>query len=291
MELRTPLAYLFVMDSEQHEHSRAVWSEMAPGWDRHSDYMWETTKHVASWLVDRAEVREGDVVLEIAGGPGHVGMLAAEKVGPGGRVLGTDFSPEMVEVTQRRAAERGLENLEARVLDAEAMDLADDSVDAVICRWGFMLMFRPEVALQECRRVLKEGRALSFSVWGGPQDNLWVTIPGMVMTQMGYPPGGDPFGPGGMFSMSDHERIRELATSAGFQEVQVEEMPVDWTFSSSDEAWTYTTEVAGALAALVRTLPDDEVARFREALDEQQQHFMTPEGLKLPGKTVNVVAR
>src|SRR5918994_1010841 len=98
--------------------------------------------------------------------------------------------------TLDRATRLGLENVDNRVLDAEQMDLDDDSVDGIICRWGFMLMLRPEMALSECRRVLKDGRRIALSVWAGPERNPWVTVTGMTMVQLGYQPGGDPFDPG-----------------------------------------------------------------------------------------------
>jgi ubiquinone/menaquinone biosynthesis C-methylase UbiE len=276
--------------AEDRDKSRATWDDMAPGWERHRDYMWRTTRHVAAWLVDNAGVKEGDTVLDVAGGPGDNGFLAAERLGSSGKLIETDFAPQMVDVARRRADDLGLRNVETRVLDAEKMDLADDSVDAVICRWGFMLMFDPRAALAECRRVLKDGRRLAFSVWGGPDKNPWVTVTGMTMIQLGHQPGGDPFGPGGMFSMSDHDAIRDMVTAAGFTDVSIEEMPVDWTFATFEDSWNFMTQVAGALAALVKQLPSDEVQKFRTALEAQEEAFRTDAGISLPGVTVNVVA-
>jgi ubiquinone/menaquinone biosynthesis C-methylase UbiE len=278
------------MTQKAHEQSRAVWDRMAPGWDRYRDYMWATTRHVAEWLLEHAEAREGKVILDVAGGPGELGFLAAERVGPSGRVIETDFAAQMVEVAGRRAEELELANLETRQLDAERMDLDDDSVDGIVCRWGFMLMLDPQAALAECRRVLKDGGRLAFSVWGRPEQNPWVTVSGMTMMQLGHMPGGDPFGPGGMFSMSDEGTIRSMVTDAGFEVLAVEEMPVVWTFESFDQDWEFTTQVAGAIAALVEELPDDEVERFRAALEENMAPFRTDSGLSMPGVTINVAA-
>src|SRR5687767_1118712 len=125
-------AYVASMSTEAHEKSRAVWDDMAPGWERYRDYMWNRTRHVAEWLVDNVGAKEGDTILDLAGGPGENGFLAAERVGPTGKVIETDFAPQMVEVARRRAESLGLENVEARVLDAERMDLPDDSVDGII---------------------------------------------------------------------------------------------------------------------------------------------------------------
>ena len=279
------------MTVEAHEKSRAVWDDMAPGWERYRDHMWEMTRHVAQWLVDNVDAREGDTILDLAGGPGDNGFLAAERVGPTGKVIETDFAPQMVEVARRRAEALGLANVETRVLDAEKMDLEDDSIDGIICRWGFMLMIDPGAALAECRRVLKDGRPLSLSVWGGPEKNPWVTVTGMTMVQLGHQPGGDPFGPGGMFSLSDHDALRTALTEAGFTDITVEEMPVVWKFESFDATWDFMTHVAGAIAAAVKEFPPDEVERLRSALKENMEPFVTETGgYEEPGVTINVRA-
>lgn len=278
------------MTQEAHEKSRAIWDEMAPGWERNRDYMWRTSRHVAEWLADKVEARPGDTILDIAGGPGDTGFLVAERLGPSGRLIETDFASEMVEVARRRAASLQLDNVDTRTLDAEQMDLEDDSVDGIVCRWGFMLMQQPEKALLECRRVLKDGRKLALSVWGGPEKNPWVTVTGMTMMQLGHQPGGDPFGPGGMFSMAEPETVRSMLADAGFHDIDVEEMPVDWHFSSFEESWSFTTQVAGALAAAVKEFPAEEIEKLRLALKENEKPFATESGLTLPGVTVNAVA-
>ena len=278
------------MVDEAHEKSRAIWDEMAPGWERNRDYMWTTTRHVAAWLVEQVEVQEGDTILDLAGGPGDNGFLAAPGVGPAGNVIVTDFAEQMVDTARRRAAKLGLDNVETRVLDAEKMDLEDDSIDGIICRWGFMLMLDPGSAFRECRRVLKDGRRLAFSVWGAPEKNPWVTVTGMTMMQLGHQPGGDPFAPGGMFSLADHDTLRSMLSSAGFTDIQIEEMPVDWSFRSFDESWSFMMEVAGAIATLVKDLPPGEIDKLRAALEENEQPFKTDSGLTLPGVTVNVAA-
>jgi ubiquinone/menaquinone biosynthesis C-methylase UbiE len=278
------------MVGDAHEKSRALWDEMAPGWERNRDYMWDTTRHVAEWLVEHVEPRPGDVLLDIAGGPGDGGFLAAQRVGPSGRVIETDFAPEMVATAKRRAAELGLENVETRVLDAQKMDLADDSVDGIICRWGFMLMLDPKQALAECRRVLKDGRKLALSVWATPDKNPWVTVSGMTMMQLGHQPSGDPFGPGGIFSMADPGTVRTYLEDAGFTALTIEELPVEWTHASFDRAWEFMREVAGPIAAAVKELPAEEVAELRTALEANVQPYGTDEGFSLPGVTINAVA-
>jgi ubiquinone/menaquinone biosynthesis C-methylase UbiE len=252
--------------------------------------MIKITRHVSEWLVDHVQARPGDVILDLAGGPGDNGFLAAARVGPSGKVIETDFAPQMVEVARRHAAELGLGQVENRTLNAEGMDLGDDSVDGIICRWGFMLMLNPTSALTESRRVLKDGRRLALSVWAGPEKNPWVTITGMTMKELGYEMAGDAFGPGGIFSMADPKMVERMLKESGFGDITIEEMPVHWNHDSSEEAWDFMTQVAGSIAALVKELPAAELQTFRNALQNKIETFRTDSGITLPGVTINACA-
>ncbi|MEA2287732.1 MAG: hypothetical protein QOJ21_3775, partial [Solirubrobacteraceae bacterium] len=146
------------MDLETYrQDSRQTWDDMASGWEGHREWLLETTGSVNEWIVDHADPKPGHTVLDIAAGTGDLGFLAAERIAPDGRLITTDFSAEMIAAAQRNGEARGLENVEYRVLDAERMDLEDDSVDRVVSRWSYMLMADPAAALRETRRVLRDG--------------------------------------------------------------------------------------------------------------------------------------
>ncbi|MFN2595057.1 MAG: class I SAM-dependent methyltransferase [Actinomycetota bacterium] len=275
---------------EAREKSRAVWNEMAPGWERYRDYMERTSGHVAEWIARSSDPREGDTFLDVAGGPGDLAPLLAERVGQSGKVIETDFAPEMVEVARRLIGKLGLTNVENRVLDAEQMDLQDASVDGITCRWGFMLMLDPAAAMKECRRVLERGRHLALSVWGAPERNPWVTVPGMTLVQLGHAPGGDPLGPGGIFSLGDPERLRAKLEGAGFSDISIEEIEVTWTYENFDTAWAFMTELAGPIARLVKELPPDQTEEVRSALENNFEPFKTGSAFSVPGVTLNARA-
>ena len=84
----------------------------------------------------------------------------------------------MLDAARRRGAERGLGNVEYRVIDAERIELDDDSVDGVLCRFGYMLMPDPAAALAETRRVLRPGGRVALAVWGAMERNPFFTIAG-----------------------------------------------------------------------------------------------------------------
>jgi SAM-dependent methyltransferase len=109
--------------------SLATWGEMAPGWEDRREWLLDITGRVNGWLVEKADPQPGQAVLEIAAGTGDLGFAVAQRVGDGGRVISSDFSAKMIDVARRNGAARGLSNVEYRVLDAEKMDLGDDSVD------------------------------------------------------------------------------------------------------------------------------------------------------------------
>jgi ubiquinone/menaquinone biosynthesis C-methylase UbiE len=73
--------------------------------------------------------------------------------------------------SRRRGAELGVNNVEYRVMDAERIELDADSVDGVLCRFGYMLMADPAAALRKTRRVLRRGGRLTLAVWGAPERN------------------------------------------------------------------------------------------------------------------------
>ena len=83
-------------------------------------------------------------MLELAAGVGETGFDAAAIIGETGRLITTDFSPRMLEAARRRGAELGATNVDYRLMDAERIELADASVDGVVCRFGYMLMADPQ---------------------------------------------------------------------------------------------------------------------------------------------------
>jgi len=248
------------------EQSLATWEEMAPGWEARNEWMIEAAGKVNDWILKRAGLLLGQTVIDIAAGPGDLGFQAADRVGSRGGVLSTDFSPEMVEVARRLGEARELRNVEYRVLDAERMDLADDCVDAALCRWGYMLMADPAAALAETRRILRDGGPLAFAVWAAPDRNPWAAIPAMTLVQRGHMPPPDPTAPG-IFAMADPDRVRDQVAAAGFADIQLEEVTFDFHYEGFDDVWDVLVRLAGPLARAIKALPEDERQATREAIE------------------------
>ena len=266
-----------------------IWQAMAAGWDRDRSWMWDVSRAVSEEMLNALGPEPGQTILELAAGTGETGFAAARAIEPGGRLICTDFAPEMVAAARRESERLGLANVEHRVMDAERMDLDDDSVDGVLCRWGYMLMADPVTALRQTRRVLRDGGRLSLSVWGPAERNPWASLPAKALMEHTGAPPANPNDPG-IFAMADPERVRSLVRDTGFAEPRLNEVEVCWRFETFDAYWRYVTELAGGIAVVLQALPDTDRAAVRQSVERATGDYRVDGALELPGVTLNASA-
>jgi SAM-dependent methyltransferase len=275
--------------AEYRRTSFETWQATAAGWQRWRARLAEDLSPVRMWLIRELAPQPGDTVLELCAGPGDTGFAAAEIVGERGRLISTDFSPEMVEVARRRGDELGLLNVDYRVIDAERIDLDDDSVDGMLCQSGYMLMADPAAALSETRRVLRPGGRVALSVWGDPERNPWASTPGRLLVERGHIPPPEPGAPGA-FSMASKARTRELLEAAGFTAARLEEVAVRWSFRDLDEYQRWLMDVSASLALVIRGLSAGEKEALTSRLADALAPFAADGGYELPGVALCTVA-
>jgi len=274
---------------EYRQASLRVWEAMAPGWERWRAHLQYAVAPVREWLVRELAARPGDTVLELASGTGDLGFEVAQTVGESGRLISTDFSPDMVEMARRRGSDLGLENVEVRVMDAEQIDLEDSSVDGVLCQSGYMLMADVEAALAETRRVLRPGGRLALSVWGAPERNPWASIGARILIERGHMPPPEPGAPG-VFSMASEERTRALLEGAGFADIRTDEVDVRFPFRDVDEYVRWAIDMAGPIAMVISGLSEDERQAVKAQLEPAFAPFLVDGGYELPGVALCAVA-
>jgi ubiquinone/menaquinone biosynthesis C-methylase UbiE len=262
---------------------------MAGRWERGRGVLWETTRPVSEWLVDRLSPQPGQTILELAAGAGETGYLAAGRLGDRGRLISSDFAPRMVEAARRVADELGITNVEFRILDAERLELEDASVDGAICRFGYMLMADPGQALRETRRAIRDGGRLVFSVFGEPERNPWMTVARGVMADRGHLSPPDPTEPG-LFSLEDPAKLEALLVQAGFAHTEVNEMEIGFRFDDGDALWAYVSELQGPIALAIANLDEEERQIVRAGIEECYASFQKNGGYELPGLVLNVLA-
>jgi ubiquinone/menaquinone biosynthesis C-methylase UbiE len=248
---------------------------VASAWEAERERFAAANAPVTAALLAAIEPHAGDTVLDLAAGTGD---LTEALAGRGARVISTDLSPAMVAAAQRR----GIPNAEHRTMDMQAIDLPDGSVDAVVSRYGYMLVPDPAAALRETHRVLRRGAPLAFATWAPAQRNPWATAYGPVLIERGLqePP---ELGVPGQFALAEPEQIQTLVREAGFDEVAVEDVRVEYRFADWDEYRSVVPRLASVLRELLKTLDDDVRAEVDEAAKARLERFRTDEGYVLPG--------
>ena len=286
---------MIVEEPDEQEVIRArlvgMWGAVAGSWADHADYADARGAETTERLLALSGLRRGERALELACGPGGLGLAAARRVGPQGEVVLSDVAGAMTAVAAARAGARGLTNVSFCDLDLERIEQPDDSYDVVLCREGLMFALDPAGALAEIRRVLRTGGRVALAVWGPRERNPWL---GLVLdaasAQIGapVPPPGIP----GPFALSDADALGGLLSCAGFADVRVSELAVPLRAGSFDEWWARTSELAGPLAAILASMPDEARLALAERARDLTAAYRTPDGgLQFPGVTLLATGR
>jgi SAM-dependent methyltransferase len=266
--------------------SRESWESGAPAWGAAADDFQNWAVEVSATMVDALALQPGDRVLELAAGPADTGFMAAELIRPGGTLICSDGAEAMLEVARARAAAQHVDNVEFRQLELEWIDLETASVDAVLCRYGIMLVVDPAAAAREIRRILRPGGRAALAVWDLAERNPWATIPREAAQALELTPAPDPDAPN-QFSLAADGALAELLQDAGLVDVKVAPVAMTRHFSSVD---AYIAETAELMGALRRGLAGaDEIDRdgFRERVADAARPFTDADGaLELPGSTL-----
>ncbi|HEX5822595.1 MAG TPA: methyltransferase domain-containing protein [Solirubrobacterales bacterium] len=267
-----------------------MWGAVAPGWEQNADFVDSRTEDLTRAMLEAAALEPGDRVLELACGPGGLGIAAADRVGADGEVVLSDVTPQMTAIAAARSEARGLGNVTTLDLDLERLDQPDGSYDAVLCREGIMLVPDHDGAASEMRRVLRLGGRAVVSVWGPRERNPWLgAMLDAVGTQLGvtFPPPGLP----GPFALDGRDKLLAVLSGAGFEDVAVDEVEAPWIGASFDQWWLVTTALAGPLAKVLEAQPPEAIDAIRSRAREALAPYETPNGLEIPGVTLVGAAR
>jgi SAM-dependent methyltransferase len=271
-------------------HLHGMWAAVAGGWAEHADYADARGTEVAQRMLELTKPEPGERVLELACGPGGLGLAAAARVAPGGEVVLSDVASEMTSIASARADALGLSNVSTCELDLERIEEPDGSYDVVLCREGLMFALDPARAAREIRRVLRPGGRVALAVWGPRERNPWLGVVfDAVSAQVGapVPPPGVP----GPFSLEDAGKLAGLLFDAELADVVVSEIPVPLRAASFEEWWVRTTALAGPLAKVLAALPQEAQQALRARVREAIGAYETPAGLEFPGITLLATGR
>jgi ubiquinone/menaquinone biosynthesis C-methylase UbiE len=266
------------------------WGRAAAGWGKRAERVRKWGLPVSAWMLDHAGLQPGLRVLELAAGPGETGFLAAELIRPGGSLVCSDATDEMLEVARARASELGTVNVEFKRIELEWIDLDTASVDVVLCKWGLMFAVDPEAALREARRVLRPGGRIALAVWDEPPLNPWATITTRALVELGHTAPPDPDAPG-MFALAPPGRLRNVLEDAGFVEVLLESVQPQRAFDSVEAYIAETDDLSSLFGDVFHPLSDEQRAEVVATVGELVQPYVGADGaLRFPARSLVAAA-
>lgn len=259
------------------------------GWDYSSPY-YETGWQRQLWpaqsrLLEAASIRKGEDVLDISCGTGLVTFPIAESVGQEGSVTAIDLSEGMIEKARNLAEERNIHGVAFHAMDAEQLDLADESFDAAINSLGLMYYPNPDTSNKEMHRVLKPGGRAATLVWGRRKACGWAEIFPIVdrRVQSDVCPL--------FFQLGTGENLQRSFEKAGFTDVETDRFKIDLHYKTDEEA-IIGAFLGGAVALAYRKFDEETKEEAHAEYLESIEPFQNGKGhYDIPGEFVIVTGR
>lgn len=265
------------------------------GWDQHAvtyaRMFAPMTGVIARSMFSMVEPRlpEEATVLDIACGTGALTLpaveraLRLEKAGArGGRIVATDFSPAMVELTRGAGRATGAPDtlLHCEVQNGEALTYADASFDAAFSSFGIFLFHDRRAGWREAARVLRPGGIFATSVWQGPATNALLRAQ-MEPIMRALPPHLVPQGSGGWMEIAEAAGlVTEVEASAPFKDVQCYPFRTTLVLNDLLAAWEAMRNNP-VLGALLSSCNDTELAVVKSSVLESFTKLAGGEGRPL----------
>lgn len=272
------------MADERHQQLKQMvheqWTTAAEAWRANHDIFSSASAEVTKALVDAADLKPGQRVLDLAGGTGEPSLTVAERVAPGGTVVFTDLVQGMLDAAKENAQKRGLNNMTFELADMERLQFADESFDRVTSRFGIMFPPDTQQALGEIKRVLKPGGQVTFAVWAPAAENPYFTAMNAPLAEAGLLPPPPPDAPT-PFRFAEPGSLSAAMKEAGYSDIHEEPRSVGWSFAATAEEQIEFTKA---------TLPNFRKA-MAEASPEVVQKVVDSLNKHYDGKQLNYGAR
>ncbi len=248
------------------DQQKQSWNNIASGWKKWDSMTMDFLKPMGDEIIRLLAPQGNDLILDIGSGTGEPGLTIATML-TGGKVFVTDIAESMVAIARENADMRGINNVEVITAEVSELPFADNSFDAISCRFGFMFFPDMELAAKEMVRVLKPGGRIATSVWNVGEKNFWVTAIMKAINKNIELPAALPGAPG-MFRCAASGFMTDLFSKAGLKNVSETEISGKLNCGSAAGYWNFMNEVAGPVAAALGKVDDEVKAAIKEEVIE-----------------------
>lgn len=226
---------------------REPWNKFSPGWGKRDELFTDFLKPMSNEIIRLIHSKKNKIVLDVASGTGEPGLTIASMLNSG-KVVITDIAEDMLGIARENAMQRGIKNYETFACDVCELPFADNTFDAISCRFGFMFFPDMLLAAKEMFRVLKPGGKIATSVWNIPEKNFWITVIMDAINQnveLPMPAANAP----GIFRCANDRFIADLFSQAGFKNIVVKEVAGKMNCETTAVYWDVITDVAPPVIA------------------------------------------
>lgn len=231
------------------------------------------TRDAIDPLLNAIKVQPGMSLLDVCCGPGYGAGAAKER---GLAAVGVDIAPAMLDEARAR-----FPDAEFRHGDAEQLEFADSSFDAVICSFGLLHLPEHDKALSETFRVLKPGGRYGATVWCGPERNVFLGLAmkaTMAHADMNVPlPPAPP-----MFQLGDVTFATDALQKAGFRDIASEELPIVYQGDRPEDVWRWFERIGVRGMAVYRLQTPEVQRRITNAIIDGARPYLTNGRVAIP---------
>jgi ubiquinone/menaquinone biosynthesis C-methylase UbiE len=273
---------------------RQMWDNAAAGWQAWWQTIERGAQKVSDKIVQLAEIKSGDRVLDIATGIGEPAVTAARKVMPNGKVVATDISPQMLAIAKSRAMSLGLDAMmEFRESDGEKLDLPDSTAkfDAILSRFGLMFFPNLPTALVRIREMLITNGRLSAAVWSTPSKVPWLDLAFAAVRKQIDAPAPHPRTPG-PFALADVEALKQSFNKAGFKDINIDTFQITFEFDSPESYTRLHQQTATRIHAMLANHTDEMKKHVWNSITEAVWQYADSHGkVNLDNEVICIVGR
>ncbi|CAN5234003.1 methyltransferase domain-containing protein [soil metagenome] len=248
------------------QQQKDSWNKISSGWKKWDHMTMEFLKPMGDEIIRTLNIKDDDIVLDVAAGTGEPGLTMATML-TNGKVYITDIAENMVAIARENATRRGIKNVETITAEVSDLPFADNTFDVISCRFGFMFFPDMELAATEMVRVLKPGGRIAASVWNVGEKNFWVTAIMNSIHKYIELPAAIPGAPG-MFRCAAKGFMADLFSNAGLKNIAVTEVAGKLHCGDAEGYWNFMNEVAGPVAAALSKVDEQVKATIKNEVVE-----------------------